>query len=170
MAEKNQIIVTPIVSSNKKFGSRKEQNIKASFPASPIYSGEITDDERKQFFSDNVLNGEVIGGRGLNRFNLDYKGTPQNPVPNLEDVETGGGGLPASPYMPNPTSPGPGSFNAADQIEYLGDIPNPEFINTWGSGLGGLVSPSETSSEISKQTLGSYLLGQSYQGSNGKPS
>lgn len=170
MAEQNQIIVTPNIAGNNKFGSRKEQNIRASFPESPIFKGEITDEERKQYYNDNVLSGEIIGGKGINKYNLDYKGTTQNPVPNLEDVQTGGGGLPASPYMPNPTSPGPGSVSAADQAEYLGEIRDPDFINNWGSGLGGLVSPSQSSGEIAKQTLGNYILGKSYNGSNGKVS
>ena len=67
------------------------------------------------------------------------------------------------------TSPGPGSINAADQLEYNGELPNPEFNNEFGTGKGGLVSPSETSSELSKQgTLGTYISGRSYQGSDGK--
>ena len=37
------------------------------------------------------------------------------------------------------------------------------------AGMGGLVSPHETSKEIAKQgTLGSYISGRSYQGSDGK--
>ena len=44
-----------------------------------------------------------------------------------------------------------------------------EFNNEFGSGKGGLVSPAETSAEIAKQgTLGTYISGRSYQGSDGK--
>ena len=104
-----------------------------------------------------------------NSFDRDYNGTTQNPVPNLEDVETGGGGLPASPFVPNLTSPGPGSVNAADMPEYAGELPDPQFNVEFGSGKGGLVSPSETSAEIAQQgTLGTYISGRSYQGSDGK--
>ena len=44
-----------------------------------------------------------------------------------------------------------------------------QIVVEFGSGMGGLVSPSTTSAEISKQgTLGSYISGRSYQGSDGK--
>ena len=74
-----------------------------------------------------------------------------------------------APYIPNLTSPGPGSINAADMPEYAGELPDAEFNNEFGSGKGGLVSPAETSAEIAKQgTLGTYISGRSYQGSDGK--
>ena len=84
---------------------------------------------------------------------------------NFDDVETGGGGLPATPFTPNPSSPGAGSTFAGDQPPFEGIIPDsgPEF----GSGLGGLLSPSTTSEEIQGQTLGSYISGRSYAGSDG---
>ena len=45
----------------------------------------------------------------------------------------------------------------------------PESNVEFGSGKGGLVSPSETSAELSKQgTLGTYISGRSYKGSDGK--
>jgi len=169
MPDQRQTILNTIAPPNRDKGVRNEENIRACFPQSPIYKGELTDEERKKSFQELVLDGEVLNGHGINKFNRDFKGTIQNPVPNLEDVETGGGGLPASPYVPNLTSPGPGSFNAADQPAYAGELPNKEYRNSWGVGLGGLVSPSQTSPEISKQgTLGSYISGRSYQGSDGK--
>jgi hypothetical protein len=169
MPEQRQVILKTIPSSNKPLGARRDSNIKAAFPNSPIHSGELTDEERKKEFQNLVLDGVVLNGHGVNSFNRDYTGTTQDPVPNLEDVETGGGGLPSSPYTPNLTSPGPGSVNAADQPEYAGELPNPDFNVEFGSGKGGLVSPSETSAEIAKQgTLGNYISGRSYQGSNGK--
>ena len=67
----------------------------------------------------------------------------------------------------NLTSPGPGSISAADQPEFNGVLPNPENNVEFGSGLGGLVSPAETSERISGQTLGNYISGRSYAGSDG---
>ncbi len=117
------------------------------------------------------VNGVVIKGgpgHGVDSYNRDFKGSSQNPVPNLNNVETGGGGLPASPFVPNLASPGPGSANAADQPVYTGVLPDPDINVEFGSGIGGLISPHKTSAEISKQSLGSYISGRSYQGSDGK--
>jgi hypothetical protein len=169
MPEQRQTIVNPAIVTPRSKGTRNDVNLKASFPHSPIYLQDLTDEERKKTFQELALDGEVLNGHGINKFNRDFTGTTQNPVPNLEDVETGGGGLPASPYVPNLTSPGPGSFNASDQPVYAGELPNKDYRNSWGVGLGGLVSPAQTSQEISKQgTLGSYISGRSYQGSDGK--
>ena len=164
MPEQRQTIVQPAAASNKPRGTRKDINLKSSFPNSPIHMGELTDEERKKLYQELALDGTVVGGLGINSFNRDYEGAPK-----LSDVETGGGGLPSSPFTPNLTSPGPGSLNAADQLEYNGELPDQESNVEFGSGKGGLVSPAETSAELSKQgTLGTYISGRSYQGSDGK--
>ena len=168
MAEQKQTIVEAIAPTEKAYGTRSELNMRAAYPNSPIYSNDLSDKERRDLFNAESLNGTVVGGHGLNSYSLDYKGTTQNPVPNLENVETGGGGLPASPYIPNLTSPGPGSINASDQPEFNGTLPDPETNVEFGSGLGGLVSPVETSERIAEQSLGSYISGKSYLGSNGQ--
>lgn len=169
MPEQRQIILQTVPPSPKALGARNENNIKSSFPSSPIHSGELSDEERKKLFQELVLDGVVLNGHGVNSYSRDFVGTSDNPVPDLNDVETGGGGLPASPYVPNLTSPGPGSVNASDQPAYSGELKDPEFNVEFGSGLGGLVSPSVTSANISKQgVLGAYISGRSYQGSDGK--
>lgn len=164
MAEQPQKIVKPDPAINKQFGARKDNNLKSSFPNSPIYLEEITDEERKTRYKELALDGLVVNGNGINSFNRDYDNAP-----NLEDVETGGGGLPASPYMPNLTSPGPGSVNAADQPTYNGDIPDKNTNQTaFGTGLGGTTSPSETSKQMKDvASLSEYISGKSYQGSDG---
>lgn len=159
MAEQPQTIVEASKPASKPYGTRSESSLISSFPESPIYKGEITDDERKSTMQSS-LDGTVKNGLGLNSFDLDY-----SEAPDFEDVATGGGGLPASPYMPNPTSPGVGSVFPNDQAEFTGDIPDPGV--EYGTGLGGMTSPSTTSTNISAQTLGDYLKGKSYQGSNG---
>jgi len=163
MAEQPQTIINNPVSPNKPVGARNQINLKASFPSSPIHTGEISDEERKKFYQENVLDGSVSNGLGIMSFDRDYS---SNNPPNLPDVDTGGGGLPATPYVPNLTSPGPGSVNAGDQAPYEGEIPpgTPEF----GTGLGSTTSPSETSANIDRQKLGSYITGRSYKGSDGR--
>ena len=176
MADQKQLIVEAIAPSNKAFGSRNDTNMKSIFSESPIYKGEITDLERTTSYQSLALDGNVtdtvnvagvniVGapGLGFNSHNRDYVDAPD-----LSEVETGGGGLPASPYMPNVTSPGPGSVSAADQPEFNGTLPNMASNIEFGSGLGGTISPSETSEQISDQTiLGTYISGKSYLGSDG---
>ena len=164
MSEQPQKIVKADPASNKPLGSRNNVNIKSAFPSSPIYLEELTDEERKESFKNLVLDGLVLNGNGINSFDRDYSNAP-----NLEDVEIGGGGKPSSPYTPNLTSPGPGSVNAADQPVYNGVIPDAsEKQSAFGSGLGGTVSPSETSSQMKDiASLGEYISGKSYQGSDG---
>jgi hypothetical protein len=167
MSEQRQTIVEVPPPANAPFGARNEQNLQSSYPHSPIHNGDLTDAAIVANYQELALDGVVNNGHGLNSFDRDFKGTTQIPVPDLSDVETGGGGLPASPYIPNLTSPGPGSLNAADQPEFNGTLPDPETNIEFGSGLGGLISPSETSERIAEQSLGNYISGKSYLGSDG---
>jgi len=163
MADQPQTIVQPAAPVDRPYGARNEGNLQAIFGDSPLYTDYNEDSTVKELYQSTVLDGSVQGGLGIPNFNPEYTA---NGAPDLEEVETGGGGKPATPYVPNPDSPGPGSTIAADQAEFSGTIPEsgPEF----GSGLGGLISPSTTSNEIEKQTLGSYISGKSYAGSNGQ--
>ena len=164
MPEQRQTIVQPAAAPTKPRGARNDNNIRSAFPNSPVFLGELSDEERRKAYQQLALDGVVVNGHGINSYDRDF-----SDAPDLSQVETGGGGLPASPFVPNLTSPGPGSVSAADQLEYNGELPDPEFKNTFGSGKGGLISPAETSVELSKQgTLGTYISGRSYQGSDGK--
>lgn len=162
MPEQRQIMLEPPVPPDRPLGSSNPSNARAIFAASPIYKGELTDEERKAFYQQNVLDGTVSGGNGVNLFDPNFVDAPD-----LDEVEVGGGGLPATPYSPNVTSPGPGSINPADMPVFEGETPNPEEKVLFGVGLGGLTSPVKTSKEISKASLGNYISGRSYQGSNG---
>jgi len=164
MAEQNQIIVEPVVQSGASKGSRKQDNLTSCFPSSPIYTGDMTNEERKGLYTKLAQLGTVVNGNGLNSFDRDFSDSP-----NLEDVDLRTHNLP-SPYMPNPTSPGPGSLNAADKPAYTGTVPDMDFNVEFGSGKGGTVSPSETAKEISKQSvrLSAYISGRSYAGSDGQ--
>jgi hypothetical protein len=167
MPEQRSILVEPLVVQQKDKGTRNDQNLKSSFYASPIYTQEISDKERFETFI-KLTKSTIINGNGLNLFNPDYSGNDQNPLPNIQDVQTGGGGLPSTPYTPNLTSPGPGSVNATNQPEYEGTFKQRENISNFGVGLGGLVSPSETAPKIAERSrLGQYIMGKSYAGSDG---
>ena len=100
-------------------------------------------------------------------FDLNFKGNEQDQVPNLADVETGGGGLPASPYVPNLSSVGEGQLaNPGAQPEYEGPLPTDS--GQIGQGLAATSadrSPHVTSEKISANTIGSYIRGKSYAGS-----
>ena len=164
-ADQKQIVVEPIASANNSKGSRNQSNLNSIFSSSPIYN-ELSDQERLDTFLA-LTKGEILNGNGISFFDTRFVGNTKNPVPNLNDVVTGGGGLPSSPYTPNPSSPGPGSTSALDQPAYEGDLKDPATINNFGTGLGGLVEPSTTAKNISAQKIGDYVSGRSYQGSDG---
>ena len=149
-----QTLVEPVVNSQSEKGQSDTARIRASFPASPIYNGEITDAWLKEDFISRVQ-GPLVNDEGhtFGIFHLNFKDAPD-----LNDVETGGGGLPASPYVPNPVSPGPESMNAADQgapPEGFGQ----SHAAQWGEGVGSDLQPKSSSEAISRQTIGSYIKG-----------
>lgn len=138
-------------------GSSDTATLQAAFPASPMHMGEMTAESVRQQFQDEVIDGVVNdGGHTFGTFDRDYADAPD-----LNEVATGGGGLPASPYVPNPTSPGPGSVNAADQAEApegFGETPS----DTWGSGVGSQLQPKTSSESQSKGQLGDYVMGKAW--------
>ena len=117
----------------------------------------MTDDSVKAQYEELVLAGEVNdGGHTFGKFNRNYIDAP-----NIADVEWGGGGLPGSPYAPNPVSPGPGSMNASEQGEPPeGWAQKPPA--QWGTGVGSQLQPSESSKQQSGGTLGDYALGKAW--------
>jgi len=164
MPTQQQIIIEQPVPPDKPMGASNLENARKAFPASPIHKGELTDSERKVIYTKLALDGVVTSGNGFNTFNRDFVDSPD-----LKSVKTGGGGLPATPYMPNVTSPGPGSMNAADQPVFGGDLPDPATRLNWGAGLGNTASPQATTQEIvDNAKLGAFISGRSFPGSDGK--
>ena len=107
--------------------------LRTMFNAAPYYSPNgMTDDERRKWFEDNVLDG-IIQSPDFGTFYLDYSGEGgEIKVPNYPDVDSGGEGQPASAWVPNPNSPAEG-MDAATQPAA------PEGFGTtaadqWGSG------------------------------------
>lgn len=146
----------------RSMGKSSTEILKASYPANPVgVEAPLVDDgtissDLATNFSELCLDGTISDdGHTFGEFNLDFADAPA-----YDDVETGGGGLPASPWVPNPVSPGPGSQNPAD----VGDPPEgfgEEPSDTWGTGVGSQLSPAESSAQQSTTTLGDYGLGSS---------
>jgi hypothetical protein len=88
-------------------------------------------------------------------------------APNLSEVVTGGEGLPASPYIPNLTSPGEG--NGTDpfaQPEFTGDLPyggdpGQAAATQFGRGEGVAANPVTATAEVARATIGKFMLGTS---------
>ena len=122
-----------------------------AFPQSPINNGTMTDGSTTSEY-EKVLDEPINdGGYYFGEYNPKFVDAP-----NLDDVETGAGGLPATPFVPNVASPGEGSNNPTE-------LPDPPNANqaptnaTFGAG-GGTINPSKTSEEIAKPKLGDYMM------------
>ena len=163
MPTAKQITVNP-PQTEKAPGKSDSLLLAEAFAASPIHNQEdpLSDDGTldaaiRTHFQSLALDGIVNdGGHTFGEYNLDFAAG----APNYGDVETGGGGLPASAWVPNPVSPGPGSMNPTDVPDPpggYGETPNPQ----WGVGVGSALSPKDSSERISQQKLGDYVLGKS---------
>jgi len=132
-------------------GSADTATLQAAFPASPIYKKELDDDERRDYYQKNILDGVNTKNIMFGTFNPNFVDAPD-----YSDVRTGGGGDPASPWVPNPVSPGAGTVNPTKQ----GDPP-PDFgvepNDTPYMGDGSKLSPKTASELISGQTLGKLI-------------
>ena len=127
------------------------------FGNSPIHSGELTEASVKEQYQNEVLDAEINdGGHTFGTYKTGYVDAPD-----LSEVPTGYGGLPASPYGPNPMSPGEGSANPADMPEAPGGWADSQLSNPPFSGVGSQLSPKVASEKISGTTLGAYVLGKS---------
>lgn len=160
MPTHKQITVESDDSGTKGLGkSGDKSTLKAMFASSPIYDGTFTDDSLRESYQDEILDSEINdGGHTFGLFDPSYADSHDPST-----VETGPAGLPASPYVPNPASPGPGSVSPLDLPEPpdgFGQTPgNPPF-----NGVGSKLSPKDSSKKISFQKIGDYLFGKSSKG------
>jgi len=148
---------TNVTITERKLGASATNDLKSVFASSPINKGELSPDQIRDAFQADVLDGVTNdGGHTFGEFNKDYSSAPD-----YADVPTGGGGLPASAHVPNPTSPGEGEgTNPAAQTsapDDFGTTPS----STPGTGVGSQLTPKASSEAISGQTLGDYGLGKS---------
>ena len=153
MATHKQLMVEVPVTERGK-GNADSASLATAFPASPIHAGEINDQSIKDLAQQLLLDGIVNdSGHTFGEFNRDYVDAPV-----IADVESGGGGLPGSPYVPNPASPGPGSLNATD-IPAPPDGWGTEAGNQFGSGVGSQLEPQAASAAQSTGVLNDFALG-----------
>ena len=67
-------------------------------------------------------------------------------APNLNNVETGGQGLPATPFVPNPTSPGEGVVSAANVAPAPKEFVNNQTPSAWPQESEGIVNYADLAS------------------------
>ena len=156
MPTHEQVKVEAVVT-DRGLGSASTATAQSAFPASPIHNGELTNDVVKEMGQTLLLDGVVNdAGHTFGEFHRDYDA---NDAPDISEVETGGGGLPGHPKVPNVASPADGfdETTIPDPPEGLGS----KEPSTWGSGVGSNLEPSVSSANISAHTLGDYGLGKS---------
>ena len=174
MASRYQNLVEYSSTKSPGKGVSNSSNLQNLFPGSPIYQGNVTDEERLELFLDLRSDGSKLGSDdmtylagyySLNKgVSMEYTNHPDFPDPNA--VQTGGGGLPASAYTPNPSSPGPGSTKPID-MPALPAESLPQQSNLFGSGVPHHLNPKFTTENIQKQEVGNLESNRSFPGSGG---
>ena len=154
MPSHRQLMVEVPVTTNG-FGKSDSAVVAGCFPASPFPNGDYaSDDDVKALGQELLLDGIVNdSGHTYGEFSRDYADAPV-----MADVATGAGGLPATPFVPNPVSPGPGSIEAAD----MGAPPSgfgSQTPNQWGGGVGSQLDVNASSVSTSGHTIGDYVYG-----------
>ena len=132
-------------------GSRDDATLRAAFSSSPIYNETYTDENRKEDFMNRCMRNPINdGGHTFGTFDPNFTGAP-----NFDDVETGGGGLPANAWSPNTMTPIGGSTSPEDMPSppegYNAEPSDTPFI-----GEGAKKSPHTTSASQSLTELGEY--------------
>ena len=149
---------------SSKLSTSDTKSLKEIFSQSPILSGEMTRDSIREKFQSEVLDAVINdGGHTFGQFNTSYDGGA-DAAPDLNEVEAGGEGKPASAYVPNPMSApnadpkqqpaAPDGFSDAVQS-------TPPF-----SGQGSQVNPKTASGALAGTKLGDYVMGKSPASSN----
>ena len=156
-ANQIKVEVPPTDGSLARVSSSNTGRLQTIFKDSPIYKGEINDSKLLEDYR-KVLTGITNdGGHTFNTISMDYEGSGDQTPPSYGDVKTGGEGLPASAWVPNPSSPGPGSLNPTGQVEVEGFGTNAS--DTPFVGAGSQLSPSDSSKKLGALKLGEYLKG-----------
>jgi hypothetical protein len=106
--------ISIVESTSKGKGSSDTTTLKTLFD-SPVTN--IKSDEYKKSSLELLLRGEIVenlqAGATDRDFGANATSESRRP-PTYDKVPTGGAGLPASPWVPNPSSPGEGSSNPLD--------------------------------------------------------
>jgi hypothetical protein len=148
MPTHTQITLEPAENTTSSGSKSNQQALKSMFASAP-YHVDYTAAALKDLAQELLLDGSVNdGGHTFGTINRDYVDAPD-----YGDVETGAAGLPASAWVPNPSSPtegvnNPGSIPAAP--DGYGATP----ADNWGNGVGSQLSPAASSAQISSQKIG----------------
>lgn len=142
-------LIVQVNPTTRALGKSDTANLQKSFPASPIHSGELTDEKVIEGGKKLLIDGEVNdGGHTFGTFNRDYVDSPD-----LNDVQVGGGGLPGSPFAPNIASPGEGMNPSSIPASGVDTTQAAQGAGSPFPG-NGLESPKPSAAKVSKQTIG----------------
>jgi len=154
MTVHHQLVVdTPVTTRGQ--GSASTADLLIAYPAGP--SSTRHDADVKDFFVNTVLAQATGGitddhGHTFGAVHIDYTAAP-----NIDEVVTGGGGLPGNPHAPNIVSPGEGvdptTMPDGDEVT----------LNAKGQGgpfpgFAGGDNPSVTSANVTPLTIGSLSV------------
>lgn len=107
--------IKTVTATTRTKGGSDTATLQTMFPAAPgLVSGDLPSADTAAYKTAALallLDGAVTENLQIGSYNRDYS---SNGAPDYADVPTGAGGLPASPWVPNPVSPGEGSINPAD--------------------------------------------------------
>ena len=157
MPQFKQIKAEPAVNSGTKGSFCRYERMQALFVASPLYN-DYKDDAIEKLGHQKLFV-EDVNDAG-HSFGVQSRNYVSNGVPDYEEVETGGGGLPASAHAPNTASPLEG-VNRPDTIPEAPDgYGSIESADNWGVGAGAKLSPLKSAAQISYagRPLGFYGL------------
>ena len=153
MANHVQTTVEPAENQTRSGSKANRQALFSLFSSTPYYNGNGYDAaEVKRLGQLLLLDGEVNDmGHTFGVVNRDYdQGGENERAPSYADVPTGGAGLPASAWVPNPSSP-TGGVNNVGSIPAAPDEYGTTPADNWGNGVGSQLSPAESSAAISGQ-------------------
>jgi hypothetical protein len=149
-------------------GASESSDLEALFPGTPGLNEDLGEFKKKALKL--LLSGEEGGNQQTGPVDRDFGANASDESrvpPDLRKVETGAGGLPASPYLPNPVSPGEGSSDPKKKKaapEGYGTVPTNSIANDGKSTSAD--SPTRNPFESSKRmSVGAedapYISGQS---------
>jgi len=170
--------ISTVTPTTRAGGSSDTASLQTMFPGAPgvaDYAGTAGVASYKQQALELLMKGEIADNLQTGAVDRDFgvnASDDRRRPPAYADVETGGGGLPASAWVPNPVSPGAGSADPRDQAdppEGFGVAPTNSIANTGNStdvtqpGRDPSTSATRMSSGIEAAT---YVVGQSPATSN----
>jgi hypothetical protein len=155
----NQITTKPDAQWDSAGRFSNQAAMKSLYPTSPIHNGTLAPKEITKMGNELLLTGVETTPDFPDGASRDFEGTTKDPVPDLQSVATGGGGLPTTPFVPNLASPGTADLNPANQPA---NDHAPVGTNPWGTGAPATERDLINSGQsIASNTLKNYKMGRS---------